>query len=189
MKISFSFLRALPVLALFALVAFVAPAPKLKKTPVGKNITLGVPEGFVPLPDDGIAAKYPAPRKPLAVFSNPNGRVDVSVAQKPSTFTSRDYDLLLKIYNASIQNTYSKVEFLTQDIRTINKRDFVTLEFTSALNDTRRNGNLAPIRRYQFMQYTIQGDQLYVFTFNAPAEEQPQWQPIARAVMESISMK
>jgi hypothetical protein len=189
MKIPFSFLRWAPLLVLFTLVAFVAPAPKLKKTPVGKNITLGVPEGFAALPDDGIAAKYPAPRKPLAVFSNPSGRVDVSVAQKPSTFTSRDYALLLKIYKASIQNTYSKVEFLTEDIRTINKRDFVTLEFVSSLNDTRRNANLAPIRRYQFIQYAIQGDQLYVFTFNAPAEEQPQWQPTARAVMESISMK
>jgi len=184
-----SFLRLLPLLALFTLAAFVAPAPKLKKTSVGKNITLGVPESFAPLPDDGIAAKYPAPRKPLAVFSNPNGRVDVSVAQKPSTFTNQDYALLLKIYKASIQNTYSKVEFLTEDIRTINKRDFVTLEFTSTLNDTRRSANLAPIRRYQFLQYTIQGDQLYVFTFNAPAEELPQWQPTARAVMESISMK
>jgi len=187
MKISF--FRLAPLLALFTLVAFVAPVPKLKKTPIGKNITLGVPEGFMGMPDDGIAAKYPAPRKPLAVFSNPSGRVDVSVAQKPSTFTDRDYALLLKIYKASIQNTYSKVDFLTEDIRTINKRDFVTLEFVSSLADNRRSGNLASIRRYQLIQYTIQGDQLYIFTFNAPAEEQPQWQPIAQAVMQSISMK
>ena len=189
MKISPFVFRLVPLLVLFMLVAFVAPAPKLKKTPVGKNITLGVPEGFTALPDDGIAAKYPAPRKPLAVFSNPSGRVDVSVAQKPSTFTARDYALLLKIYRASIQNTYSKVEFLTEDIRTINKRDFVALEFVSSLNDTRRNSNLAPIRRYQFIQYAIQGDQLYVFTFNAPADEQAQWQPTARALMQTISMK
>lgn len=189
MKIAVSFLRLAPLLVLFTLVAFVAPVPKLKKTPVGKDITLGVPEGFTPLPDDGIAAKYPSPRKPLAVFSNPNSRVDVSVAQKPSTFTNSDYALLLKVYKASIQNTYSKVEFLTEEVRTINKRDFVVLEFTATLNDNRRNSNLAPIRRYQFIQYTIKGDQLYVFTFNAPADEQPQWQPTARAVMESVSMK
>ena len=188
MKTTFRFFRFVPLLlAGLLLVAFAAP--RLKKTPVNKNISVGVPAGFQALPDDGIAAKYPAPRKPLAVFSNPSGRVDFSVAQKSSTFNNRDYALLLKIYKASIQNMYSKVDFLAEDIRTINKRDFVVLEFVSSMADTRRTSNLAPIRRYQMVQYTIEGDQLTVFTFVAPADEQAQWQPTARAVMQSISMK
>ncbi|UYZ61670.1 hypothetical protein [Hymenobacter weizhouensis] len=185
MKTTFRLLSLL--LAVLLLAAFAGP--KLRKMPVGKNITVGVPDGFQPLPDDGIAAKYPAPRKPLAVFSNPSGRVDLSVTQKPTTFSSRDYGLLLKIYKASIQNMYSKVQFLREDIRTVNKRDYVALEFVSTVTDNRRGGNLAPIRKYQFVQYAIEGDQLYVFTFVAPAEEQPQWQPIAQAVMASIVMK
>lgn len=175
------------LLAILLLAAF--DGPKLRKTPVSKNITVGVPEGFQPLPDDGIAAKYPAPRKPLAVFSNTSGRVDFSVAQKPTTFSNRDYALLLKIYKASIQNMYSKVDFLKEDIRTVGKRDYVMFEFVSTVADTRRTSNLAPIRRYQMVQYTIEGDQLFVFTFVAPADEQPQWQPTAQAVMASIAMK
>ncbi|WP_133274081.1 hypothetical protein [Hymenobacter radiodurans] len=139
MKTSLRLLRFAPyALLLLLLVAFAAPKPKLKKTPITKNLTVGIPEGFTALPDDGIAAKYPAPRKPLAVFTNPSGRVDFSVAQKPSTFTSKDYGILLKIYKASIQNAYTKVDFLTEDIRTINKRDFVVLEFVSSVADTRR---------------------------------------------------
>jgi hypothetical protein len=188
MKISLSFLRFSPLLlVLGALLAFAGP--KLKKTAITKNISVGVPEGFQALPDDGIAAKYPAPRKPLAVFSNPSGRIDFSVAQKPTTFTNRDYALLLKIYKASIQNMYSKVEFLKEDIRTVNKRDFIMLEFVSTVTDTRRGSNLAPIRKYQMVQYAIEGDQLFVFTFDAPADEKPQWQPVAQAVMTSIVMK
>ncbi|MBX0292437.1 hypothetical protein K3G63_18460 [Hymenobacter sp. HSC-4F20] len=185
---TFRFLRFAPLLLVVgALLAFAGP--KLKKTPIGQNITLGVPEGFAALPDDGIAAKYPAARKPLAVFSNPSGRIDLSVAQKPTTFSNRDYALLLKIYKASIQNMYSKVQFLQEDIRTVNKRDYVALEFVSTVTDNRRGGNLAPIRKYQFVQYAIEGDQLFVFTFVAPAEEQAQWQPIAQAVMNSVAMK
>jgi hypothetical protein len=181
-------LRFAPLLlVLGALLAFAGP--KLKKTAVGKNITLGVPEGFAALPDDGIAAKFPSPRKPLAVFSNPSGRVDLSVQQKPSTFSNRDYALLLKIYKASIQNMYGNVKFLQEDIRTVNKRDFVVLEFVSTVADNRRGGNLAPVRKYQYVQYAIEGDQLYVFTFTAPADEQAQWQPTAQAVMSSIVMK
>lgn len=188
MKTTSHFFRFIPLLlAVLLLTAF--DAPKLKKTAVSKGISVGVPEGFAALPDDGIAVKYPAPRKPLAVFSNPNGRVDFSVAQKPSTFSNQDYGLLLKIYKASIQNMYSKVQFLAEDIRTINKRDFVVLEFVSTVADNRRGSNLAPIRRYQMVQYAITGDQLTVFTFVAPADEQAQWQPTAQAVMSSIVMK
>ena len=188
MTSSVRFFRFAPLLLLLAvLVAFAAP--NLKKTTITKNLTIGVPTDFAALPDDGIAAKYPAQRRPLAVFSSPNGRVGMSVARNPTTFSNRDYALLLKIYKASIQNMYGKVQFLQEDIRTVNKRDFVLLEFVSTVADNRRTGTLAPIRKYQLVQYAIEGDQLYVFTFDAPAQEQAQWQPVAQAVMNSVIMK
>ncbi|NVO31299.1 hypothetical protein [Hymenobacter lapidiphilus] len=183
------FFRFVPLLGLlFGLLAFAGPG--LKKTTVAKNLTMGVPDGFAPLPDEGIAAKYPAQRRPLAVFASPNGQVGLSVSQKPTNFSNRDYGMLLKIYKASIQNMYGKVQFLREDIHTINKRDFVVLEFVSTVADNRRGGgNLAAIRKYQLVQYAIEGEQLYVFTFDAPANEQAKWQPVAQAAMESIVMK
>jgi hypothetical protein len=166
-----------------------APKPKLTATKLSSGLTVGVPVGFSALPDDGIAVKYPSPRKPLAVFTNPSGRVDFSVAVRPTTFESMDYGVLIKIYKASIQRLYSKVDFIKEDIRTVNGRDFILFEFVSTVTDTRRNSQLAPIKKYQTVQYTIQKDQMYVFTFVAPAEEQKQWQPMAEAVMSGIVMK
>lgn len=166
------------------------PKPKLTTVKLASGLSVGVPVGFAALPDDGIAAKYPSPRKPLAVYSNPSGRVDFSVAQRPTMFLSSDYAVLLKIYKASIQRLYSKVEFLTEDIRTVNGRDFVSFEFVSTLGDNRMGkSQLAPIRRYQAVQYAIKDDLLYVFTFVAPAEEQAQWRPTAQAVMSAIALK
>lgn len=166
------------------------PKPKLTTVKLASGFSVGVPVGFAALPDDGIAAKYPAPRKPLAVYSNPSGRVDFSVAQRPTTFLSTDYAVLLKIYKASIQRLYSKVEFLSEDIRTVNGRDFVSFEFVSTLGDNRMGkSQLAPIRRYQAVQYAIKDDLLYVFTFVAPAEEQAQWRPTGQAVMGAIALK
>jgi hypothetical protein len=187
MKTSSLLFRLAALLLVLTLTSF--GGPKLTKTAITKTLTVGVPQGFQALPDDGIATKYPAARRPLAVYSDPSGRIDFSVATKPTTFTDRDYALLLKVYKASIQNMYSKVQFLTEDIRTVNKRDFVTLEFVSTVNDTRRGSNLAPIRKYQLVQYAIQGTQLFVFTFDAPADEQAKWQPTAQAVLQSIVMK
>lgn len=180
---TFSFL-----LLFLGLTAF-APKPKLTNVKLGSGLTVGVPAGFIPLPDDGIAVKYPSPRKPLAVYTNPSGRVDYSVAVRPTTFESMDYAVLLKIYKSSIQRLYTKVDFLKEDIRTVNGRDFMYFEFVSSVSDTRRNSQLTPIKRYQAVQYAIQGQQLYVFTFVAPAEEQVQWQPTAQAVMGAITLK
>ena len=177
------------LLLFLALTAF-GPKPKLTNVKLGSGLTVGVPATFMPLPDDGIAVKYPSPRRPLAVYSNPSGRVDYSVAVRPTTFESMDYGVLLKIYKSSIQRLYTKVEFLKEDIRTVNGRDFIYFEFVSTVADTRRTGNqLAPIRRYQTVQYAIVKDQLYVFTFVAPAEEQAQWQPTGQAVMGAIVLK
>ena len=175
-------------LLLLALTGF-APVPKLSPLKLGTGLTVGVPAGFQPLPDDGIAAKYPSPRKPLAVFSNPTGRVDFSVSVRPTTFESMDYVVLQKIYKSSIQRLYTNVKFLKEDIRPVNGRDFIYFEFVSTVSDARRSGQLAPIKRYQTVQYAIQKDQLFVFTFVAPAEEQAQWQPTAQAVMAGIELK
>ena len=166
-----------------------APKPKLTTIKLSSTLSVGVPVGFTALPDDGIAVKYPAPRKPIAVYTNPSGRVDFSIALRPTPFLSADYAVLLKIYKASINRLYSKVEFLTEDIRTINGRDFISFEFISTLTDIRRSSSLAAIRRYQAVQYAIKDEQLYVFTFVAPIEEQAQWRPVAQAVMGAIALK
>ena len=176
------------LLLLLALTAF-GPKPKLTTVKLGAGLSVGVPATFMPLPDDGIAVKYPSPRRPLAVYSNPSGRIDFSVAVRPTTFESFDYGVLLQIYKSSIQRLYTKVDFLKEDIRTVSGRDFMYFEFVSTVADTRRSNQLAPIKKYQAVQYAIKGQQLYIFTFVAPAEEQAQWQPTAQAVLGAIVLK
>lgn len=175
---------------LCSLLAFTSfgPKPKLTAVKVAPGLTVSVPQGFTPLPDEGIAVKFPSPRKPLAVYTSPSGRVDYSVAVRPTMF-GPDYNVLLPMYKASVQRLYTKVEFLTQEVRKVNGRDFVALEFVSTLADNRRSNQLAPLRKYEYIQYTVQGEQLYVFAFSAPAEEQMQWRPVAQAVLNDINLK
>lgn len=182
-------MKTLPLLlALLALTSF-GPKPKLTTVRLAPGLSVAVPQGFTPLPDEGIAAKFPSPRKPLAVFSNPSGRVDYSVSVRPTTF-GPDYNILLPLYKASVQRLYTKVEFLTQEVRKVNGRDFVALEFVSTLTDNRRSAiTLAPIRKYEYLEYAVQGEQLYIFSFSAPADEQAQWRPVAQAVLSGISLK
>ena len=181
-------MKTLPLLiALLALTSF-GPKPKLTTVKLAPGLSVAVPQGFAPLPDAGIAAKFPSPRKPLAVYSNPSGRVDYSVSVRPTTF-GPDYNVLLPMYKASVQRLYTKVDFLTQEVRKVNGRDFVALEFISTMSDGRRAAALAPIKKYEYIQYAVEGQQLYIFAFSAPAEEQAQWRPVAQAALGDISLK
>ena len=182
-------MKALVLLCSLLALASFAPKPKLTSVKVAPGLSVGVPQGFTPLPDEGIAVKFPSPRKPLAVYSSPNTKADYSVAVRPTMF-GPDYNVLLPMYKASVQRLYSKVEFLTQEVRKVNGREFVALEFVSTMVDSRRGASaLAPLRKYEYIQYTVQGEQLYIFSFSAPADEQAQWRPVALAVQSDISLK
>jgi len=182
-------MKTISLLAATLTLASFGPKPKLTTVKLAPGLSVAMPQGFAPLPEAAIAVKFPSPRKPIAVYSNPSGRVDYSVSMRPTTF-GPDYNVLLPMYKASVQRLYTKVDFLTQEVRKVNGRDMVALEFISTMSDSRRGANaLAPIKKYEYIEYAVQGEQLYVFSFSAPAEEQAQWRPVAQAALGDISLK
>ena len=171
------------------LTAFTGAAPKLKSTKISDTVTVSIPSDFTIMPDDAIAAKYPAPRKPLGAFTSPNGQVDFIVSERLSTFKKEDLGMLKAFYRSAITNKYSKVDFIKEEVRQVNKQDFISFEFTSSVVDEeRRTNKLAPIRKYTIIQYTIVKDKLLIFTFNAPIDLQQLWQPTARKMMQTIKL-
>ncbi|WP_192823101.1 hypothetical protein [Rufibacter sp. LB8] len=178
------------LVVLLLLPGFMAFAPpKLKKVTVAKNITLSIPQTFEIMPDDGIAREYPAARKPLGVYTSPDGQVDISVNQRPSTFPTNDIAVLKDFYKASIQRMFTEVQFLTEGKQTINGREYLVYEFVSTVRDERKSRNLAPVRKYTMIQYTFLKDQMVIFSFNAPVALQKEWQATAQAVMASANVK
>jgi hypothetical protein len=173
----------------FLLVLSSFTAPKLVKTTISKQISLSIPKEFTVMPDEGIAQKYPAQRKPLAVYTSPNGQVDLAVSQRPASFRKTDLPMAKEFYKASLLSMYSDVEFAREEITTINKKDFIVFEFVSTVKDERKTSTLAPVKRYSIVQYTIIGNQLTIFTFNVPFMMKRDWQETAQQVMASVKVK
>lgn len=168
---------------------YVIDAPiNLKKVTIAKRVTVSLPEEFTALPDEGIAAKYPAARKPLGVFSSKNGQVDFSVNEKPTTFIAKDLPLVKDIYKASIMRTFSEVQFIREEIKEIDKKQMIVFEFVSTLKDENPNSNKAPIKKYTIVQYYLKGGKVMIFTFNAPTQLKDKWQETANKVMNSIKV-
>lgn len=160
----------------------------LKKTTVAKRVTVSLPEEFTVMPDEGIAVKYPAARKPLGVFTSKNGQVDFSVNEKPTTFIPRDLPLVRDIYKASIMRTFTEVQFIREEIKEIDKKQMIVFEFVSTLKDENPNSNKAPVKKYTIIQYYLKGGKVMIFTFNAPAMLKDKWQETANKVMNSLKV-
>lgn len=175
------------LLLVFVVSSFVPD--KLKPVKITNNITTSLPTDFGIMPDDLIASRYPAQRKPIGAYTGGNGQVDFMVTERPSTFAKSDLPMLQKFYKPSIVSMYSEVAFIREELKTINGRDFLVFEFVSSVKDEDRKKNkLAPIRKYTIVQYTIENDKLLIFTFNCPAALQQQWQTTGNKIMRSIKI-
>ncbi|GEO03788.1 hypothetical protein AAE02nite_14520 [Adhaeribacter aerolatus] len=164
-------------------------APKFKTVNITKNISVSLPQDFAVMPDEVIASKYPSPRKPLAAYTSPNRLVDFVLTERPSMFHKDDLKMVQQFYKTSIQNKYSDIKFMREEIKKIRNQDFVIFEFTSTVRDEDRKTNrLAPIRRYTIVQYTIFNEKLYIFTINVPIDLKPSWEKPANKIMESVKV-
>ena len=162
---------------------------KLKKTQISKEISVMLPRDFTPMPDDGIARRYPATTKPLAVYTSPNGQIDFSVTQKRSQFRAQDLNMLQEFYKANLLEKFTDVDFIREEIVDIKGEQYIVFEFVSKVADERGTTNLAPVQKYSIIQYTIKGNQLMIFTMHAPFALKNDWQPTMRDVMSSIRIK
>lgn len=182
-------MRYIAFLAIILIAGAALADTKLKKHQITKEVSVMLPRDFMPMPDDGIARKYPAANKPIAVYSSPNGQVDFSMAQKRSQFGQQDLNMLRDVYKASLMERFTKVDFIRDEVTSINGRDYIVFEFVSVMADERNATHLSPVHKYSIMHYTIQGNQLMIFSMHAPFTLKNQWQNTAREIMGSVRVK
>ncbi|WP_299819904.1 hypothetical protein [uncultured Pontibacter sp.] len=181
-------MRYLAFLMILMLAGATFAQSKLKKTQISKEISVMLPSDFNPMPDDGIARRYPATTKPLAVYTSPNGQIDFSVTQKHTQFRSKDLNMLQEFYKANLLEKFTDVDFIREEIVEIKGEQYIVFEFVSRMADERGVTNLAPVQKYSIIQYTIKGNQLMIFTMHAPFMLKNDWQPTMREVMGSVKL-
>ena len=161
--------------------------PKLKKTKLTDRISVSLPEDFHAMTDDEIAAKYFVARKPAASYASPDRIADFTLNVTNTPARPQDLAMLKNFLKSGIQGSYTKVEYLQDGVVKIGERDFVALEFTAEIRDDDPNSaNRGVTRQYSYLLYTpIQG-KLNVLAFNCPAQVRQRWQPVAKAVMETV---
>lgn len=164
---------------------------KLKKTFLTPGISMLVPSDFTLMPDEVLARKYLTTKKPSAMYSDPTGEIDLGVNITNNYWQEQDIPMLKDLYKGSLRASYTKVQFFTEEVRTINKRQFVVLEFVGTVEDDKEGimGKKNALSRYNYMMYTVVENRIVVVNFNCPAKYQSVWQPLLPKMMQSVKIR
>lgn len=149
-----------------------------------------LPADFSPMSDDDLTIKYPSPKKPTVMYTDPDRLVDFGLNETSNQWPSNDLESLKNIYKSTILHLYDTVFFIQQDIQTINKREFIVFEFVSGLLGKNITGKYAPLKgTYSRIQYTMYNNKIIVFNFNCPSVYKSEWEQSAKLIMNSIKIK
>jgi hypothetical protein len=163
---------------------------KYNKTRIDKRISVLLPIDFMPVPEDKLSTKFISYRAPLAAYTNENAEVEFGVNNSTSYWRDTDVELMRSFYKTNIVNLYDKVTFLTDEVRTINRRKFVVFEYISVINPENTSVlNDPAIVKYTYIEYSIVKGQVYLFDFSAPSDQKDIWHSVVEKIMGSVKIK
>ena len=175
------------LLLLIPLFCLASDTIKLKKTKVAIGVSMLLPEDFVAMNDDYIASKYPSYRKPLAMYTSPNGKIDFGVNTANNLWGNR-LEILKSVYKSSISNLFLKVNFIQDTILTIKKRQFIVFEFVSEQEPKLTYSSKETVKHYTYIMYTVVNHRIFIFNFTAPYNMMDTWQSQADIMLKSIKI-
>lgn len=152
---------------------------------VADMLSVKVPVEFQKLNDDQIADKVITPRKPLVMYSSPNGTADFSVSTGNSArnpWNDNDLKMMAQFQKSNIQQLFTSVSFIQEKMVKVNGQQFAMFEFVSELKEKGK----PTIRKYNHVRYTIRRKNTLIFSFICPEVDRPIYDGMAEEIMASV---
>ncbi|MTI30953.1 hypothetical protein [Xanthovirga aplysinae] len=177
------------VILFFILVLSAYSEVKMKRVKITEGISVSIPTEFTPMSEDEKRAKFPSSKNILAMFKGKNTQVNFGVNVSRALWKEEDLQLMGEFYRSSIYNLYDKVNIINEDIRKINKREFLIFEFTSFLEGSKSSvmgrGSLS---EYHYLMYTIVDGKTLIFNLSCPVFLQNQYEETVQRIMKSVKV-
>ena len=176
------------LIALMGSLSMYAQYP-LEKVKVGKAIKILVPENFILMSKAERIDKYVSTKEPLVMYTSEDRLVDFGINLTNIGWAQGDLELLKNFYTANIKNLYTEVDFIQQDIKEINGRNYVVFEFTSSVKDEENVfGGSSSTDKYTYIQYTLYNNQVMLFNFSSPKRLKGKWESAVKEMMNSAEI-
>jgi len=157
------------------------------KTKLSEGAKVSLPKGFRVMTDGEMKLKYPNFHKPIVMLTSEDDAADFGYN---ISFNQWGNNLkLLKEFMKSNHTFYFKdIQYLQDTVIQQNGRNFIVLEFVSFTQNKETDRELAPIRTYSYMMYTVEDNRILVFNYTCPARIMDKWRQAAPAIMSSIKI-
>lgn len=150
------------------------------KSLLNNRITLKVPKEFDIMSEEMTKLKYPSERRPTLVYSNPSGGINVAL----NLTQSRANQQLIEPYEENLVQTFKKLypsaEWKSNGVTTVNGRKVGYMELVTPAIDT---------DVYNLIFFTDVDGKLLLCTFNCTKKSISEWTPIAKEIMNSLTVK
>lgn len=162
---------------------------KYVKAKVNDDITMLLPGDFTLMSQEDQNNKYVSAKTPIAVYTDFSRTVDLGVNVAHSRWNKEDLEIMKSFYKSNIMGLYDEVQFITEEIKEINGKEFAVFEFVSSVIDEEGTTiNQSSISKYVRIQYTIVSSKTVLFNFTCPARQKDKWAPIAKEILESVKI-
>lgn len=163
--------------------------PKLVRKKVADGITVYVPKDWHPMDELDLSERYPSVRAPIAGYTDEDRMADFSVNISATQWPDANMDLAQEFFKAAIMNSFDRVDMIEEGIRTLKKhKEVAYFEFESLVRGNRGLNNHESILMYTYIEYLVEPGRTVVFSFHCPRRMRADWQPVAREMMERITI-
>ncbi|WP_338764881.1 hypothetical protein WAF17_00525 [Bernardetia sp. ABR2-2B] len=186
------------VVFLFSAFSFFGQMPdKYSRKRIGEGVTLLIPNNFVEMSDDEIAAKYFTPKRPLAIFRSPDRKAELGINSSLFEWgevgleSEMNMELLKGFYKGAIANSfYEKVKFLNEgEIISIGDREAVLFEFIGAIpEDPNAIINRGGKSRYHQVLYSVYNGKVLIINFSVNGTDYKYWKEHATKMVTSVKI-
>jgi len=179
------------VLLLSTVLAVAQSNVKLKKVKVGDGIaTMMLPQTFVGMTQDEMDDEFASNRPPIGAYRDAKYPCALGISQNSTAWNSTDLEMFKAFHKSTIMSIHSEVHIINEEVKQIGNTTFVIFEFTASVKPVRVSVvDKGDLKKYNYVQYTIQNGELLGFNFSCPFTYKRQWERTAKQMMDSVVIK
>ena len=159
-----------------------------KKTKLSEGVSASIPNDFRAMTDGEMKQKFPNFHKPVLMMTSPDEQANFGYNISFNQW-GKNLKLLKDFMKANNSYYFKEIHYIQDTITSIAGRNFIVLEFVSYTQNKETDRELAPIRTYSYMMYTVEDNRILVFNYTCPARYMDKWKQAAPHIMSSVAIK
>jgi hypothetical protein len=149
------------------------------RTVLDGKVRLLMPTDFAPMSAEMLKFKYPRDRPPTFVLTNDSASVNIAFNHTSSRARTAELPKVHDYFRKTDPVLMPAVEWIRDEIVSINGRDFIIREFRSHAVDT---------DVHNIMAITSLDGRILIIGFNTVVELEEEWLPAGKKIIESIEV-